>query len=57
MTEAFFLEHYAKLKSLEAALGEMPEVEELVDEARAAGLDVDALLGRYRQPPDVLLWV
>jgi hypothetical protein len=56
MTKEFFLENYFKLKSLEAVVGDLPEVQELIDEAKQDGLDVDELLRQYKQPPDILLW-
>ena len=57
MTKEFFLGNYFKLKSLEAVCGEMPEVEELLIEAKNDGLDTDKLLEHYKQPPDALLWI
>ena len=56
MTEDWFLENYWKLLSLQKALGELPEVQEIIDEGRAAGLDVDALIKRP-SPPEIYLWL
>jgi hypothetical protein len=56
MTEEWFLEHYWKLLSLQMAVGEVPEVQEIIDEGRAAGLDVDELIKRP-PPPEIYLWL
>ena len=57
MTEEFFLEHYWKLLSLSEAFGEeMPEVKEIIEEGREAGLDVDRLV-QHPSPPEALLWL
>ena len=56
MTEDWFLEHYWKLLSLQKAVGEVPEIQEIIDEGRAAGLDVDELIKRP-SPPEIYLWL
>ena len=50
MTEEWFLKWYYRLKSLERAVGEIPEIEELVEEAKADGLDPDKLLEEHANP-------
>lgn len=56
-TEESFLEHYWKLLSCSKAFGqELPEVQEIIDEGRAAGLDVDRLV-QLPSSPEVLLWL
>ena len=57
MTEKWFLENYWKLLSCSKSFGEeLPEVQEIIEEGRAAGLDVDKLIKRP-SPPEIYLWL